>query len=378
MKKILMTLSVWMMFELLFPTGNAKTPWERSLPTSSDNQLKFKKYSCIDVRGTGTEAYSFLIPDGWKYEGGIRWIPEQTAMPAINQFRVFNPSGKEEFEGFANQCYFWSTNPFTLSTNPPGSKYFGSLVMKPVDALTALKNMVLRNERKKVDNLKIASENNLPELVKALGLGNQSQGPVSTEGTGAKIRFSYSKNGVPMEEEMYGVVEQVIFKVQSASGTYKNIFWYLSYVFSFKAEQGKLDDKANVFQAMTSSFRINRQWQAKYDNVVEYLAQLQIRNIHLTGDFSRTLSKMSDQMRSDQLQQYEQRSNVYDKVAQNFSDNILGIDRYYDPFEGREVELPSGYNHVWCNNLGEYVLTDNPNFNPNVGSNLTWKPLEKK
>jgi hypothetical protein len=87
---------------------------------------------------------------------------------------------------------------------------------------------------------------------------------------------------------------------------------------------------------------------------------------------------MSDEMRSDQLQQFEQRSGVYDKVAQQFSDNMLGIERYYYPFEEKEVELPSGYDHVWCNNLGEYVMTENPNFNPNVGSNLTWKPIEKK
>jgi hypothetical protein len=57
---------------------------------------------------------------------------------------------------------------------------------------------------------------------------------------------------------------------------------------------------------------------------------------------------------------------------------MLGIERYYDPFEEREIQLPSGYNNAWCNNLGEYILTDNPNYNPNVESNLTWKPIEHK
>jgi hypothetical protein len=38
---------------------------------------------------------------------------------------------------------------------------------------------------------------------------------------------------------------------------------------------------------------------------------------------------------------------------------ILGIDCYYDPFEEKEVELPNGYDHVLCNNLGEYVMTYN-------------------
>jgi hypothetical protein len=87
---------------------------------------------------------------------------------------------------------------------------------------------------------------------------------------------------------------------------------------------------------------------------------------------------MSSQMRNDQLQQFEQRGSVYDKVAQEHTDNMLGIDRYYDPYEGREVELPSSYNNDWCDNLGEYIMTDNPNYNPNVESNLTWKPIERK
>jgi len=341
------------------------------------NLLKFKKLSCIDTQGTGLEAYSFLMPSDWKFEGGITWNPEQVAMPASNAFRVFNPTGQEEFEGFPNMCFFWSTNPGLLAINPPGSKYFGSIVAKPVNALTALQEIIKRS-RGQFSTLTIVSKSDLPELVNALGINNQSQGPVMTEATGAKIRFTYMKNGIPMEEEIYGVVEQVKFAMQTMGGIQYNIWWYVDYVFSFKAKAGQLEEQTKIFQTITSSFSINKQWQAKYNNVIEYLAQQQVRRIQSIGEFSRTLSQMSDQMRSDQLQQYEQRSSVYDKVAQQHSDNMLGIERYYDPFEEREVQLPSGYNHAWCNNLGEYIMTDNPNFNPNTQSNLTWKPIDHK
>jgi hypothetical protein len=354
--------------------GDAEGNTCMSSGANPGSMLKFKKLSCIDTQGTGLEAYSFLMPSDWKFEGGITWNPEQVAMPASNSFRVFNPAGVEEFEGFPNQCYFWSNSPGLLSLNPPGSKYFGSFVVRPVDANTALQEIIKRT-RGNLAELKIISKEDLPELVNALGMNNQSQGPVSTEATGSKIRFSYVRNNLPMEEEIYGLVEQVKFRIQSGFGTQQNIWWYIAYVFSFKAKAGELEAHTRVFQTMTSSFRVNRQWQAKYDNVIEYLAQQQIRRTHTIGEFSRLLSSMSDQMREDQLKQYEQRSNVYDKVARQHSDNMLGIERYYDPFEGHEVQLPSGYNHAWCNNLGEYIMTDNPNFNPNVGSNLTWKPM---
>jgi hypothetical protein len=41
------------------------------------------------------------------------------------------------------------------------------------------------------------------------------------------------------------------------------------------------------------------------------------------------------------------------------------------------VELPSGYGHAWANNLGEYILTEDPNFDPNVQSNLHWEPMQQ-
>ncbi len=42
------------------------------------------------------------------------------------------------------------------------------------------------------------------------------------------------------------------------------------------------------------------------------------------------------------------------------------------------MELPSGYGHAWANGNGEYVVTDNPNFNPNVELKGDWQELEKK
>ncbi len=377
MKTLIKPFQVFLILVLILSCGNTSVSKNKMTSQKNNNMLKFKRFAYIDTQGTGLEAFSFLMPSDWNFEGGITWNPEQVAMPASNAFRVFNPAGQEEFEGFPNQCFFWSTNSGLLAINPPGSKYFGSIVASPVDAGTALQE-IIRRTRSQFSSLKIISKSDLPELVEALGIRNQSQGPVMTEATGAKIRFSYVKNSIPMEEEIYGVVEQVKFPAQSLFGIQYNIWWYIDYVFSFKGKAGQLEEQTKVFQAITSSFRINQQWQAKYNNVIEYLAQQQINRIRSIGEFSRTLSQMSDQMRSEQLQQYEQRSSVYDKVAQQHSDNMLGIERYYDPFEEREVQLPGGYNHAWCNNLGEYILTDNPNYNPNVESNLTWKPIEHK
>jgi len=357
--------------------GNAATKRESAAP-GSDEALKFSRFSYIDHEGTGIEVFSFLMPVDWQFDGGINWILDNPAMPATVPFRVYNTKGKDEFEAFTNRCFFWTTSLELLIKFPPGTKYFGSVVKLPMNAQAALKKIILPGERQNFQNLKIMSESDLPELAVALGAGKQAKGFGSSRATGARMRISYTKNGTEMEEEIFAVVENMTFPVRSLNGTFFNTIWFVDNIFSFKAEKGKLENQTKIFQTITSSFKLNPKWYAKYSNVIEYLAQQQITQIRSIGEFSRMLSQMSDQMRTEQLEQFESRGSVYDKVSEKFSDNTLGIDRYYDPYEERQVELPSGYNHAWCNNNGEYIVTDNPNYNPNVGSNLDWKELERK
>jgi len=360
---------------VLLSCTHAGPKQESSVAADPDNMIRLKKYSYIDQQGTGIQAFSFLMPADWQFYGGMKWILDNPAMPSVTAFRVYNPKGREEFEVFPNHCFFWTTNLQLLGMFPPGSKYFGSTVKRPLTAREALKNIILAEERGGFQDFKILKDEDLPELPRALGAGQANGG---SGASGAKLRISYSRDGQVMEEEFYAVVEPVTFPVQSMFGTFYNTIWYVDYIFSFKGDQGKLESHTQIFQTITASFKLNPQWYAKYSHVIEYMAQQQIQQIRSVGEFSRMLSRMSDQLSTEQLQQFEARGSVYDKVSEKFSDNTLGIDRYYDPFEGREVELPSGYNHAWCNNNGEYIVSDNPNFNPNVGSNLNWEQLKRK
>jgi hypothetical protein len=55
-----------------------------------------------------------------------------------------------------------------------------------------------------------------------------------------------------------------------------------------------------------------------------------------------------------------------------------GVDAFLDPHRQEVVELPSGYEQVWANNLGEHILSESPSFNPNIHSNLHWEPMKKQ
>jgi hypothetical protein len=126
---------------------------------------------------------------------------------------------------------------------------------------------------------------------------------------------------------------------------------------------------------MIYSVRVNPRWFAKVANVKVMLAQQAIRGIKAVGHIGEMAARAGSEIREDQMRSWEQRQQAQDRIARNFSDYIRGVDRFHDPLAGKEVELPSGYGRAWANNLGEYVVSDSPSYNPNIGSNLHWEEL---
>jgi hypothetical protein len=323
----------------------------------------------------GMEAFRLLIPKGWQAEGAIKWS-SNVALPAQSRFRFYNPHGTEELDIFPTQSYFGTDNRVFLYTNPPGSYRFGTLVARPIDLSSAFSNFIIPNFRGNVSGLKVIESKEVPELEK-LAVGIPTQG-VNSSAQAGKIRIEYSENGRQREEEMYAAVSQFVIHMPGSllSGNYFINYWYIDYIFSFRAEKGKLDSQSKVFQTMIYSMQVNPGWFAKVANVKETLAQMTIRRIKAIGRIGSIIAQAGSEMREDQQRAWEQRQQAQDRIAQNFSDYMRGVDRYNDPFAGKEVELPSGYGHAWANNLGEYIVTESPSYNPNVGSNLHWEELK--
>jgi hypothetical protein len=241
-----------------------------------------------------------------------------------------------------------------------------------------LRQVVLPRFRSHVTNLNIIKEETVPELAAAIRATSQQQGGIISNFDAAKVRVEYNVSGRNMEEEIYAVVESYSFPVQSWGQVTYNTTWTVDYIFSYKAMKGKLEPASKIFETITYSFQTNKYWYNKYVQLVEYLIKAQIQQIHNVGEFSRKLSQISDEIREDNLKSWYDRQAVGDRIAEDFSQYVRGVDEYYDPIEGRPVELPAGYDNAWSNANGEYIISDNPNFNPNVGSNLNWEPMKKK
>jgi hypothetical protein len=59
-----------------------------------------------------------------------------------------------------------------------------------------------------------------------------------------------------------------------------------------------------------------------------------------------------------------------------FSQNLRDVQTYRDPLTGRTFELSNQYGHAWLNGANQYVMSDDPNFNPNSALPGSWNELQ--
>jgi hypothetical protein len=351
-------------------TNPSKTPSATNAATGNA-LIKYKTEKYVDTQGIGTTAFSLLVPSDWQFEANINWVLDNPSMPATASIRAWNPNGPEQFEGFPNQAFFWTDNPLVQYTNPSGSLYFGALVQQPLGVIDALKQIALPLFRGNEQNLQIVSEQTIPEMDKLFTTGTDPSSGLSFSVESGKIRIEYTLSGVQMEDEIYCVIQHLKIPV----GAYTNDNWFMSYMASFRAEKGQLDQESKTFQTIAFSTTVDKNWLNKYNQLVYYLIQNQIKQIQSIGQLSNILAQTSDEISDSNLKDWEQRQSVNDQIATDFCNQILEIQPYNNPIDGTTVDLPSGYSSVWTNSLGEYVLGDSPSFNPNIGSNMDWQPM---
>jgi hypothetical protein len=56
--------------------------------------------------------------------------------------------------------------------------------------------------------------------------------------------------------------------------------------------------------------------------------------------------------------------------------NVRGVQTFRDPTTGRTTELNNQYDHAWLNGSNEYIISDDPNFNPNGQLSGNWNQLQ--
>jgi hypothetical protein len=139
------------------------------------------------------------------------------------------------------------------------------------------------------------------------------------------------------------------------------------------APKGKLDGNDKLFKVMVGSIRPEPQW-GKYANeqlTMVYKAEAQKEAIidkiyaQLVQNEIATIQGVTDNM-----------MRGASVSAMQADQNIRNVQTFRDPTSGKTMELSNLYDHAWLNGANQYVMSDDPNFDPNGNLSGSWNRLQ--
>jgi hypothetical protein len=339
---------------LVWGAGNGSGPKASCLfaaERQTPRTVRFKEFTVFDDQ-LRLPAVQMLAPAEWEGQGKVIW-KSHPQYPVTISVRIYNPKGREELNilpdlQYADGVFF-----------PEGSNYLGNEVRRLIaEPSQYVKQIVVPRFRPQLLKASVAGVEPLPRLA-AVAAAKYGNFP-GLEVRAAKVRFEYEEGGPAVQEDVFCVL------VVLRSGNIT--FWGTDGLVACKAEKGELDDRLKTFETIVYSTKTQVKWFNAVTQIKELMEQTAYRQSQQAVELSFYLSHVNSQISDTIRRSYEQHVAAIDRVHENFDTCIRGVEKYRDPSQDRLVELPAGYRNAWSNQAGEYIVSNDPNFNPNVGS----------
>ena len=340
------------------------------------------------------EAMSLLIPENWKFDGGIMWNPPGSTCAGINQgFKAVSPDNTFSFEMMPNAMWSFIDDPqlaqFNSQQQYPEYCSFG----EPLNADAYFKNVFAPND---LGNPEIISIKESSSGVQSLHENNErlrqemirygaSQVTFYPSGITANVKWNNGSEAIILCG--VNIIETVI--PNNYTGAYnKNYTSVATERVVFLYPTGEYEKASRVLSVIMGSLRTNPVWKSTVDNfwrgVREKRNQDNIGKIAIIDAETRQIGEsairkgnenskaMDANMRSWEASQQSQ-----DRIHTNFIKTIREVENYRD--DTGKIEMVSGYNHAWSRSDGSsFIMSDNPNFDPSsVFQDQRWKEMKK-
>jgi hypothetical protein len=346
----------------LSPTDAQGVSTQAQATAQGGNFMRFVQHKVIDRQATGRQAISFLVPIGWTVKDSLFWVYQDPIVPIRYGALCESRDGSMKVNLYADYRTVWSRGMMTTQGERP-----------PSNIINALKFSISR--------LKPGVQVRYTEqqIIPAMAMPSQQNGNIRSRSTSERgyVKFEYMQNGQAKEEVLYGKLETNQISTMGTNNP-DAIAWTLDEAISCSANKGQLEMCKKIALTIRASARMTLPFYNRLVQVVQLLTDKYYADVFAAGQISKIISQTNDQILKTISDSYwsAQRSN--DRVNQQFSDYVRGVDRYNDG-SGLELQLPSGYNNAWSNpNTGEYFVSDQPGFDPSRELGGNWKQLQRR
>jgi hypothetical protein len=331
-------------------------------------------------------AYDLLIPTTWTFKGWVN-VGDADGGCFADWFSVYgqanSPDSTVRFQMLPGATWQYVDDPAIRQQLEQQNQRDQQYKMKPcpvrapIHVADFLRDELIPKVFKKTRTRTIVSIEPDPELDRVarrrLGLSAGSNGArtgdVRIEAARARVAFD-EMDGHAAEAWVTAVI--VVRTIPSEGhGAYYD--WHAVDVMTFVAPKGQLDGNGKLFNLIASTVRPDAKWQSYSNGVIATLYQKKrdemAKQQTIIAQFQMHVAQTIMGVVANQQAGANRAAYGADKL-------IRGVQTYQDPASGRTVELSNLYDHAWSNGSNEYVMSDDPNFNPNGALNGDWSALQ--
>ncbi len=326
------------------------------------------------------EAYSILVPKGWKSQGGITWqVGNPCMVEAIrNRVSVTSPDGNMSLEIYPVQQWEWWDDQLMLQTyqqrqQDPLTRRCP--IAQPMDAGQFLQGPMAQEMGAQVLSVEPNEEMNAVLQQQARSANQQFQQagvnvenrPSAAIGT---LRFPDGSGGIALCSIGMTVAWMPNYMTGGQSASYT---CQADQKVAVRCPAGKEAEAKKLLSSVMASFRVNPQWQNGVQQMFNNVAAVEQRETMKRARIQREAMNYSADL---QQRTWEEGQASRDRIAEGWSQTLRGVETWRDA-NGGSIELTGGYNEAWSRPDGSYILSNNPLFDPNVAFQEDWKKLEK-
>jgi len=328
------------------------------------------------------EAYSILLPKGWRTKGQVTWVVN-TACPADavqNRLTATSPDDAFRLEVFPQSNWQWYDDPMLLQ-NAMNSARLGTpgcLLQRPFNAgqymeqafvPVDLNGATLVNHRPNEEMGKLmmqqAQKNNA--MYQASGVNLQSR-PSAEIG---RLQWPDRRVGIAL-----CAVEQTVSVMPNLlnGGSYASYQCRATVKTMISAPAGRETEAERILSTIVASTRINPDWRNAVQRVYNNIARVEQQE---TAKRAAIWRQTQNEIGDIQRRTWEDSQASRDRINEGWGQALRGVESWNEPGGGR-IELSAGYNDAWSKGDGSYILSNDPLFDPNVALKENWKRMEKQ
>jgi Cysteine rich repeat len=367
------------------PSPSAATHGAVAGSAGSGSYLVLKKAQIMvndpDYDKTTAPAIELLIPSGWDFKGAVRMFSGKTGCYS-EAFSVFweatSKDGITKFQGNPNYAWQYSDDPQELHklTDPNRRAHTGNAtndlcpVSTPLSAEQYFRQVVLSDLKPAMTVESVEPFPALEQIVRQRnGLPPADSGNGGARVDAIRVRLAFQKDDKPME---------LWYSVALVTQTFRVGRGYLYDLHAvgqvaLGAPKGEIDARDKLFKVVVGSIQplprytaFTNKWIASY---YQTQATKEAAMDRIQADLDNFITQTYQHMSADAQR-------VSDIGFHATDQNLRDVQTYRDPSTGRTFELSNQYGHAWLNGADQYVMSDDPNFNPNATLSGSWNELQ--